>query len=142
MPDSEVGQLVNQFYTAGAAPGQSNTASSQPVPEASKEKASHTSAVSVTSSEHPGSERGSRPRPAKSCERCREKKLKCDRELPCNNCTKNGRDGKNCHYKTGPDGEIEMSWTMDGRRVNQREMRKNTKRKRSEDPVAAPPPSL
>lgn len=29
-----------------------------------------------------------RPRPVVSCLRCREKKLKCDRLSPCQNCTK------------------------------------------------------
>ena len=29
-----------------------------------------------------------RPRPVVSCLRCREKKLKCDRTTPCENCTK------------------------------------------------------
>ena len=31
-----------------------------------------------------------RPRPVVSCLRCREKKLKCDRILPCQNCIKSG----------------------------------------------------
>lgn len=31
-----------------------------------------------------------RPRPVISCLRCREKKLKCDRVTPCENCTKAG----------------------------------------------------
>lgn len=31
-----------------------------------------------------------RPRPVISCLRCREKKLKCDRLSPCENCTKAG----------------------------------------------------
>ncbi|CZR53596.1 uncharacterized protein PAC_03476 [Phialocephala subalpina] len=41
----------------------------------------------------------SRQRPTKSCERCRAKKLKCDRESPCGNCKKGGRDGRDCEYR-------------------------------------------
>jgi Fungal Zn(2)-Cys(6) binuclear cluster domain len=41
----------------------------------------------------------SRQRPTKSCEECRRKKLKCDRELPCSNCKRGGRDGSICHFK-------------------------------------------
>lgn len=41
----------------------------------------------------------SRQRPTKSCERCRAKKLKCDRETPCGNCKKGGRDGRDCEYR-------------------------------------------
>ncbi len=44
----------------------------------------------------------SRQRPTKSCEECRRKKLKCDRELPCSNCKKEGRDGSICHFKDAP----------------------------------------
>lgn len=45
----------------------------------------------------------SRSRPTKSCEECRRKKLKCDRELPCANCKKGGRDGSICFFKSGLD---------------------------------------
>jgi hypothetical protein len=38
-----------------------------------------------------------RPRPVVSCLRCREKKLKCDRTLPCHNCTKSSRSSA-CTY--------------------------------------------
>ncbi|PQE05261.1 Zn2Cys6 transcription factor protein [Rutstroemia sp. NJR-2017a BVV2] len=38
-----------------------------------------------------------RPRPVVSCLRCREKKLKCDRMLPCHNCTKSSRSSA-CTY--------------------------------------------
>ncbi|KAB8071004.1 fungal-specific transcription factor domain-containing protein [Aspergillus leporis] len=41
-----------------------------------------------------------RPRPAVSCLRCREKKLKCDRVTPCQNCTKAGCSG-DCTYSQG-----------------------------------------
>ena len=44
----------------------------------------------------------SRQRPTKSCEECRRKKLKCDRELPCSNCKKGGRDGGTCFFKDAP----------------------------------------
>jgi hypothetical protein len=38
-----------------------------------------------------------RPRPVVSCLRCREKKLKCDRVLPCHNCRKSSRSSA-CTY--------------------------------------------
>ena len=38
-----------------------------------------------------------RPRPIKSCLQCRKKKLKCSRELPCDQCTKIGNHEK-CAY--------------------------------------------
>ncbi len=46
-----------------------------------------------------------RTRPTKSCERCRSKKLKCDREFPCGNCKKGGRDGRDCFYRDGWEGD-------------------------------------
>lgn len=36
----------------------------------------------------PASRKRPRPRPVVSCLRCRDKKLKCDRAAPCQNCTK------------------------------------------------------
>ncbi|KAJ5157148.1 uncharacterized protein N7482_008248 [Penicillium canariense] len=42
-----------------------------------------------------------RPRPVVSCLRCREKKLKCDRATPCQNCTKAGC-GARCTYNQHP----------------------------------------
>lgn len=45
----------------------------------------------------------SRSRPTKSCEQCRRKKLKCNRELPCSQCLKGGRDGSSCHFEHGPE---------------------------------------
>lgn len=44
-----------------------------------------------------------RTRPTKSCERCRSKKLKCDREFPCGHCRKFGRDSAKCVYRDGLD---------------------------------------
>lgn len=38
-----------------------------------------------------------RPRPVVSCLRCREKKLRCDRTMPCENCTKTGYPSE-CTY--------------------------------------------
>ncbi|KAJ5929084.1 hypothetical protein N7454_006932 [Penicillium verhagenii] len=43
------------------------------------------------------SESRKRPRPVVSCLRCREKKLKCDRVAPCQNCVKGGF-GAQCTY--------------------------------------------
>ena len=48
-----------------------------------------------------------RPRPVVSCLRCREKKLRCDRLLPCENCTKASCAAK-CtygHSSPAPDQE-------------------------------------
>lgn len=42
-----------------------------------------------------------RPRPVVSCLRCREKKLKCDRATPCQNCTKAGCRAE-CTYNQHP----------------------------------------
>lgn len=35
-----------------------------------------------------GNEARKRPRPVVSCLRCRDKKLRCDRSIPCTNCAK------------------------------------------------------
>lgn len=43
-----------------------------------------------------------RPRPVVSCLRCREKKLKCDRVAPCQNCVKGGYEAE-CTYHQQPD---------------------------------------
>ena len=42
-----------------------------------------------------------RPRPVVSCLRCREKKLKCDRSMPCENCIKSGCPS-DCMYNQSP----------------------------------------
>lgn len=42
-----------------------------------------------------------RPRPVVSCLRCREKKLKCDRAAPCQNCIKAGCRSE-CAYNQHP----------------------------------------
>lgn len=42
-----------------------------------------------------------RPRPVVSCLRCREKKLKCDRSMPCENCIKSGCSS-DCMYNQSP----------------------------------------
>lgn len=41
-----------------------------------------------------------RPRPVVSCLRCRDKKLKCDRSSPCENCVK-GQVADSCTYQRG-----------------------------------------
>ena len=45
-----------------------------------------------------------RPRPIVSCIRCREKKLKCDRVMPCQNCVKSGCR-EDCTYNQQPGAE-------------------------------------
>src|ERR1700712_646006 len=47
--------------------------------------------------ENGGSEARKRPRPVVSCLRCRDKKLRCDRSMPCVNCAKVGISS-NCAY--------------------------------------------
>ncbi|GJP92881.1 Zn2Cys6 transcription factor [Aspergillus niger] len=44
-----------------------------------------------------------RPRPVVSCLRCRKKKLKCDRVMPCENCSKAGC-APDCVFHPSPDG--------------------------------------
>jgi hypothetical protein len=41
-----------------------------------------------------------RPRPVVSCLRCRDKKLKCDRSSPCENCVK-AQTADTCMYQRG-----------------------------------------
>lgn len=41
-----------------------------------------------------------RPRPVVSCLRCRDKKLKCDRSSPCENCVK-AQIADTCAYQRG-----------------------------------------
>jgi len=76
----------------------------------------HPSPDSQSQSPKPGSRsttrKWTRSRPTKSCEECRRKKLKCDRELPCSNCLKGGRDGTGCVFKDGPGGDKETSWQV------------------------------
>jgi hypothetical protein len=42
-----------------------------------------------------------RPRPVLSCLRCRRRKIKCDRSLPCKQCTLTGHDAQ-CTYNAQP----------------------------------------
>ncbi|PVH80844.1 hypothetical protein DL98DRAFT_531607 [Cadophora sp. DSE1049] len=48
-----------------------------------------------------GQAKRTRTRPTKSCERCRSKKLRCDREFPCGSCKKGGKSGSDCSYRDG-----------------------------------------
>ncbi|KAH9208304.1 hypothetical protein DL95DRAFT_449961 [Leptodontidium sp. 2 PMI_412] len=48
-----------------------------------------------------GQSKRTRTRPTKSCERCRSKKLRCDREFPCGSCKKGGKSGHDCSYRDG-----------------------------------------
>lgn len=48
------------------------------------------------------SQHNKRARPVVSCLRCREKKLKCDRVEPCENCIKAGH-GADCTYNQNPE---------------------------------------
>ncbi|KAL4799547.1 hypothetical protein BDV19DRAFT_355267 [Aspergillus venezuelensis] len=53
-----------------------------------------------SSAARPQSLKRPRPRPVISCLRCREKKLKCDRVTPCENCSKAGC-ASTCEYRDG-----------------------------------------
>lgn len=55
--------------------------------------------ASPTNSEKPPMKR-TRRRPALSCMECRERKIKCDRNRPCDRCTKSGLP--NCTYTSNP----------------------------------------
>lgn len=63
----------------------------------------------TTSNQAPTTTKRSRSRPTKSCEQCRRKKLKCNREFPCSQCLKGGRDGRQCHFEHGPEGNDRSS---------------------------------
>jgi hypothetical protein len=71
-----------------------------------------------------------RPRPVLSCMECRRKKLKCDRLLPCNQCSKNGQSRHCCYYSRKPSGQV--SDESDG------ETRPKKKRAERTGSVAAP----
>jgi hypothetical protein len=97
------GNHHNQLTPASSAPGISPSSSSHALRSRSPPANHH----------HNGSGNGngstvkrSRQRPTKSCEECRRKKLKCDRELPCSNCKKGGRDGSICYFKDAPTSDF------------------------------------
>jgi hypothetical protein len=109
MPGPEVGNRLNRVRGA-ARPG-----SDPPLPPASPAAPSTRFTLSAyqpspSSLPHPPSSpqttnpelKRSRARATKSCQRCRAKKLKCDRVLPCSNCTKGERDGSECTFIYGP----------------------------------------
>jgi len=55
-----------------------------------------------------------RPRPVLSCLRCRSRKIKCDRLLPCKQCTLTGHD-RYCSYHLQPKAESSSSQSHNGR---------------------------
>lgn len=56
-----------------------------------------TAAINGRRPPHLSSRTGRRRRPALSCERCRRRKVKCNREEPCGPCTKGGF-ASSCHF--------------------------------------------
>ncbi|KAE9366592.1 hypothetical protein N431DRAFT_417394 [Stipitochalara longipes BDJ] len=54
-----------------------------------------------------------RPRPVLSCLRCRSRKIKCDRLLPCKQCTLTGHDSQ-CSYSLRPKAESSSSQSQNG----------------------------
>lgn len=125
MAEPEVGKVLHHFYgPSNTSPNSSgnysaiqfraNSDSTQPSPRSSTLATPGGVSASEPSPNQPSASpaqpgvavKRSRQRPTKSCERCRAKKLKCDRELPCSNCKKGGRDGSDCEYRFGPnDGD-------------------------------------
>jgi hypothetical protein len=53
------------------------------------------------------------PCPVLSCLRCRSRKIKCDRLLPCKQCTLTGHD-RFCSYNTRPKAESSGSQSQNG----------------------------
>jgi hypothetical protein len=121
--DAEAGHLLAHLstsgghaspYTNGTHHNQLTPASSAPGISPSSSHAQQSGSPSINQHQHQnGSGNGngstvkrSRQRPTKSCEECRRKKLKCDRELPCSNCKKGGRDGSTCYFKDVPTSEF------------------------------------
>lgn len=74
-----------------------------PRPPQPQPSPSFTPATEPLKAHETASAKRSRSRPTKSCEQCRRKKLKCNRELPCSQCLKGGRDGGSCHFEYGPE---------------------------------------
>lgn len=54
-----------------------------------------------------------RPRPVLSCIECRKKKLKCNRLLPCNQCTRAGKIPQ-CVYQNQETSQTESQLVSDG----------------------------
>jgi hypothetical protein len=112
MPDSEAGHILTNLYGASLS-GQSRSPSTTQyqTSDLHQHQNHHQSSLSgfksVGQSPKPQETspppKRSRSRPTKSCEQCRRKKLKCNRELPCSQCLKGGRDGRQCHFEYGPE---------------------------------------
>ena len=125
---SSYGQIQNQQLTpSSSAPGVSPL--QHPIESPGARQIPHTGENGSANGGGNGSGvKRSRQRPTKSCEECRRKKLKCDRELPCSNCKKGGRDGGTCYFKDAPgadlgggkrartEEELEGGWRERGRR--------------------------
>ncbi|KAF2192169.1 hypothetical protein K469DRAFT_730819 [Zopfia rhizophila CBS 207.26] len=58
-----------------------------------------------------------RPRPVVSCLRCREKKLKCDRTAPCENCIK-AQCGSECTYNQYPSSKTKNDVAQSSHQVH------------------------
>jgi Fungal Zn(2)-Cys(6) binuclear cluster domain len=127
MPDAEVGHILTNLFSGTPAPPPSHDtqtltpASSAPTPSQNQNLPPISPSGSQTignfqnqSAVGGNAQKRSRSRPTKSCEECRRKKLKCDRELPCSNCKKGGRDGSTCFFKDGTsDGRAEKRVRID-----------------------------
>jgi len=131
MPDAEVGHILTNLYsgTTPAPPPSYDTQTLTPTSSAqTPSQNQNLSPIPPPANQSGGNnsnrnngQKRSRSRPTKSCEECRRKKLKCDRESPCSNCKKGGRDGSICFFKDGlaPNGSDER-W---GKRVRMNEER-------------------
>lgn len=49
-----------------------------------------------------------RRRPARSCEQCRRRKIRCDMRKPCNGCVR-GRVSMECSYRDGDSGDAAVA---------------------------------
>jgi hypothetical protein len=113
--DAEAGHLLAHLSTSGgrASPYTNGNHPNQLTPASGiSPSSSHPQRSGSPSANQHGTGstvKRSRQRPTKSCEECRRKKLKCDRELPCSNCKKGGRDGSICYFKDAPSSEIQSA---------------------------------
>lgn len=110
MPDQEVGHILSRLFMDGAQkshPPPNQPPNSHQYPTAGSpipppQPQPQLPPTPAASSSTPTTDR-KRTRPTKSCGECRRKKLRCDRELPCSQCLKGGRDGSGCFYAELPE---------------------------------------
>jgi hypothetical protein len=85
--------ITQQHEWSSNCPGTMSSTEAQPIP----------SALTIDT-RRPFSRPRPRPRPVLSCLRCRSRKIKCDRLVPCKQCTSTGHD-RECSYNDRPKSE-------------------------------------